>query len=371
MKQSKSGLRILYVVTQFADEDSNSTGYLWWLLIQSAKTSGVAVHLITPRTDFPRWMPKVLVKIVATAALITECLWRLPRHSTVLCATNPAFLPLAISMVQRIKRAKVYVLIHDLFPLNTVQAGLMAEKGLAFRVLLALFTAAYRRCAGVIVIGRDMQQVVAVQLGARVPVLYVPNWVPAPTSEIARVKPLGSLCRFQYFGNLGVLQGLDFVLEGVAKSKAKNARFEFIGAGAAQAAVAAHPILSLDDRVTLRAGVAFRDRNSILADCDVSLVTLRPQMYGLAVPSKAYFSLAHGIPFLYMGDPDSELHLTLCDHPSLGWFVPAGKAQDLADQIDRICLTPPDSFLSVEASGLLLAIHPDQARRKIMRFIGM
>lgn len=366
-------LRDIYIISQFVDETSHSTGYLWALLIQSARRAGYQVYTITPPVGFPMWMPKLIVKFFTTLMLLILCLWRLPRHSTVLCATNPAFLPLALGFVQVLKRIRLFVLVHDLFPQNTISAGWIVADSRSYRLLNGLFRASYRRCAGLIVIGRDMRQVITAMLGPEIAVLYVPNWVQTHefvSTENCKMLPT-DICRFQYFGNLGTLQGLDDILTGIAKSKAANARFEFIGSGAARAAIATHPILSQDTRIVLRAAVDFIDRSSVLGQCDISLVTLRPQMYGLAVPSKAYFSVAHGIPFLYMGDENSELHLTLQDYPALGWFVPAGKSQALADQIDLICTLAPNPDMRVQAHALLETIQPDLAWRKIVDFLGV
>lgn len=366
-------LQDLYVVTQFADASTNSTGYLWALLIESARQAGYRVHVISPRAEWPGYLPKALVKLITTASLLVSCLLYLPRKSTVLCATNPVFLPLALSLVRWIKHIKVFVVIHDLFPQNAVIAGYFSTQTRRYRWLCGLFRFAYQGCAGVVVIGRDMYLVVREWVGPDLPLEYVPNWVPAvPLAgphilRAAEQEP--QLCRFQYFGNLGSLQGLDVVLDGIAQSRAPNARFDFIGTGATAAAIAAHPVLANDTRIALHPTVAFADRNRVLGACDVSLVTLKPQMYGLAVPSKAYFSFANGIPILYMGDKGSELHLTLQDSPALGWFVPAGDAQALADKIDQICTLPPNPDLGPQAAEVLTKMHPDQALRKIMAFI--
>lgn len=373
LQLSDQKLQDLYVVTQFADASVNSTGYLWALLIQSAEQAGYRVRVISPRAVWPAYIPKALIKLITTLSLLIACLRRLPRHSTVLCATNPVFLPLALSLVHWVKRVKVFVVIHDLFPQNAVVAGYVAASSRSYRGLRAVFRIAYQSCAGVVVIGRDMQQVARGWLGPDLPIEYVANWVPA--TPLARPQTLPRtakdrhICRFQYFGNLGALQGLDVVLDGIARSHATNARFDFIGTGASAAAIAAHPILARDTRISLHPTVAFADRNAVLGACDVSLVTLRPQMYGLAVPSKAYFSFANGVPILYMGDTGSELHLTLQEAPALGRFVPAGNAQALADTIDQLCTMPPDPDFGPQAAKVMADLHPDQALRKIMAFI--
>jgi hypothetical protein len=62
-----------------------------------------------------------------------------------------------------------------------------------------------------------------------------------------------------------------------------------------------------------------------------------PGMFGLAVPSKAYFSMAADKPLLVIGDEGAELERTVSTHKGLGWFCKAGDPVALARKIDEIC----------------------------------
>ena len=53
----------------------------------------------------------------------------------------------------------------------------------------------------------------------------------------------------------------------------------------------------------------------------ISLVTLDHDMYGLAVPSKAYLCMANGRKFIYLGPKNSELHRLILENKNLGWFA--------------------------------------------------
>jgi glycosyltransferase involved in cell wall biosynthesis len=59
-------------------------------------------------------------------------------------------------------------------------------------------------------------------------------------------------------------------------------------------------------------------------------------MYGLGVPSKAYFSMAAAKPLLLVADPKSEIGRVI-QEGGIGWIVPPNCPETLARRIDSIC----------------------------------
>jgi glycosyltransferase involved in cell wall biosynthesis len=174
-------------------------------------------------------------------------------------------------------------------------------------------------------------------------IAYIPNWVDAQ-DVIPRTRRSGYLPEawngkivFQFFGNLGRVQGLPNLLAALALVKHPRAAFVFIGAGSGEALIERflreHPALCAIRKPAL----PFSENNIGLAACDVAIVSLAGGMKGLAVPSKAYFSMAADRPLLVIGDPQSELHRLLEEERSIGWYCPPDQPQALAALIDGIC----------------------------------
>jgi glycosyltransferase involved in cell wall biosynthesis len=69
-----------------------------------------------------------------------------------------------------------------------------------------------------------------------------------------------------------------------------------------------------------------------LSAADVHLVTLRPDLEGLIVPSKIYGILAAGRPAIFIGDKDGEIG-RLLDRADCGVTVAEGDAKALAATI--------------------------------------
>ena len=73
-----------------------------------------------------------------------------------------------------------------------------------------------------------------------------------------------------------------------------------------------------------------------LSSCDIAIVTLADGMFGLGVPSKAYFSMAANRPILAIMDENTEVACMVKEH-KIGWVDSSNQPQLLAQLIDDIC----------------------------------
>jgi glycosyltransferase involved in cell wall biosynthesis len=76
-----------------------------------------------------------------------------------------------------------------------------------------------------------------------------------------------------------------------------------------------------------------------MAAADLHLVSLRPEMEGLIVPSKFYGIAASARPVGFVGDPDGELARLVSEH-DCGFVVPAGRGDLLAEAIRALAADP-------------------------------
>jgi glycosyltransferase involved in cell wall biosynthesis len=144
---------------------------------------------------------------------------------------------------------------------------------------------------------------------------------------------------FQFFGNIGRVQGVENLLKAILLVTAKNAAFVFIGGGAMVPAVEKFIKANPSKSIKFIGPIPLDQKNKGLAMCDVALVSLEVGMFGLGVPSKSYFSLAAGKPILAAVDADSEIGLMLRDYP-VGWRCEPGAPRQLAALVDEICRSP-------------------------------
>ena len=355
------------VVAEFVDSTKNSTGYYWHKTIKGLAAAGTEVVVVSTATSIElakpvdgrvHWRPtpkpirynndvvplRILGQFRLALSLVRTARCQLHANDVLFCGTNPPFLLAMLGLLRRWGAFRLVMLVHDVFPENAVAAGLISNRAPHFKVLKWAYDRTYERADALIAIGRDMVETLRVKTRGRTAISYVPNWVDASeivTQANAEQAPLAiagpGQVLFQYFGNLGRVQGLDLLLDAITQVKHPAARFVFIGSGAMAEQIKTFAAKDPHRRVQVLPPLTLQRNNEGLLACDVALITLAPGMKGLAVPSKAYFSMAADKPILVVGDTDTELDLLLRERPAVGWHCPAGDPQALARAIDSIC----------------------------------
>jgi glycosyltransferase involved in cell wall biosynthesis len=120
------------------------------------------------------------------------------------------------------------------------------------------------------------------------------------------LKPAGK-CRVIFAGNLGRFQNLPLLAEGVATRFNTHPDLElmFLGEGLALADLrqrwGGHP------QVRFGPFLPFAQARHLIAEADVGLVSLNPNIYRVAYPSKISTYLALGLKVLALVEPESQL----------------------------------------------------------------
>jgi glycosyltransferase involved in cell wall biosynthesis len=78
------------------------------------------------------------------------------------------------------------------------------------------------------------------------------------------------------------------------------------------------------------------EQNIFLNACDISVISLNNDMYGLGVPSKSYYNMAASKPILYIGHNNSEIALSIKEN-NFGWIAEPANPLALAEKFDDIC----------------------------------
>ena len=255
---------------------------------------------------FQRVVRFICISIMLTWKLLWHC-----RHSDkVLVTTNPAPLPVIMALVKRLRGFELAILVHDIFPENAVPAGLIDNKhSLVYRCLKGCFDHAYAKADKMVVIGRDMEEVMRAKL-ERYPVIpeihVITNW--ADYDQITMADTCNSeRLIIQYAGNLGRVQGLMDFLSVFCEAANPDLLFSMWGSGAAEDTIKDYLLANPTENVELRGAFTRQQQSEIVGMCDMSLITLAEGMYGLGVPSKFYNIMAAGKPVLYIGPKDSEI----------------------------------------------------------------
>jgi colanic acid biosynthesis glycosyl transferase WcaI len=255
-------------------------------------------------------------------------LWRLARRGdVVIVKTDPPMLSVVAAPITRLRGAKVVNWLQDVFPEVALALGL--GTGRLSRPLFAamrwLRNRSLRHAAANVVLGSRMAEKIGALGLDRQRIQIIPNW-----SDGQLVQPLdhaSNLLRqawglegkfvVGYSGNLGRAHEFATLLDAIAQVEAEasspNATtapaivWLFVGGGAL--------FETFKAEVTRRAlqSVRFqpyqpRERlGESLSAIDVHLVSLKPGLEGLIVPSKFYGIAAAGRPNIFIGDADGEI----------------------------------------------------------------
>lgn len=296
------------------------------------------------------------IKLILLSIKFTKILWQNVRENDkVLIVTNPAPFLVFASVIKRIKRFKLVILVHDVFPENTIPAGVIKNKySFRFRLFSAIFNKAYSNADYLIVLGRDMKEIVKDKIKSyhSQPIIsIIENWGDVKSiSPSAKLPDLinnrheNEIISIQYAGNIGRVQGLQNFINQLKSSSNKRIVFDLWGDGAVKAELAELVRDSdLQDRVNF-CGIYSRDEhNIILNQTDLALVTLSFGMYGLGVPSKTYNILAAGKPVLFIGDLNSEIALLL-NEENIGFCFDANDTNGILEFLNNISLKDIDAF---------------------------
>lgn len=278
-------------------------------------------------------------RLFSTSLKLGNLLWKNSKKGDyVLIVTNPAPFIIIASIIKKLRRFKLNILVHDVFPENAVVAGVVkSQKNLAYKTVQYLFSKAYQSADNIVVLGRDMKEIFKEKFKRKRRKPYISiieNWAdPLPKNFNAEQKTDHKI-RILYAGNIGRCQGLEHFLEIYEKVANPNVQLILRGGGAMVPEIK-KMIDKSNSQVELGGIYSREEQFDILSSCDIALVTLAEGMYGLGVPSKSYNIMASGKPILFIGNPESEIALTIKEK-NLGFVFDNHDVEGLGNWLSKL-----------------------------------
>lgn len=289
---------------------------------------------------------------------------RISKEDTVILATNPAPLLLLAGIIKSHKRFQLHVLVHDVFPENSVPAKIVkSQNSFSFKCLKYLFDKSYSRADHLIVIGSDMKEIISSKIkrfNNDLPVSIVTNWSnpenkPLPYNRIINKVDKKEII-LQYAGNLGRVQGLIEIIEAFRKSNNSDLILKIQGTGVLYSYIENYLKTYRISNIELGGSYSRTEEAGILSNCDIGIVSLSFGMYGLGVPSKSYHLLSAGKPILYVGEQGTEISRMVIDN-EIGWSLDIKEHDDLVKFFTSLSLIDKDIISDMGAKARALAIN--------------
>lgn len=317
------------------------------------------------------WVPaldknKLISRFIRIILLSFGLAWRVlvasRRDDIVFSVTNPAPILVLLAVIKKLKKFTLALLVHDVFPENAVAAGVISNKMPFYSSVQKVFGWAYGSAEAVIVIGNDMATVVSRKTEKyRNKLALIENWaetnfitpIPRCDSKLA-TWGLSDKIVVQYGGNIGRAQGILEFVDCVIPAENSAVHYVFCGSGA----LTNQLTRKVQDRpnFSLKEAYPRSDQRLILGSCDIALILLGPDMYGLGVPSKAYNIMAASKPILFVGPEDSEIY-NLVKKNDIGWAFTWDKADEVAALVSSFSVEQIGSFVEMGNRARLLAEH--------------
>jgi colanic acid biosynthesis glycosyl transferase WcaI len=309
---------------------------------------GVSVHRV-PTTRFGRG------KLVGRAFDYLSfyfgasgALYRLAREGDIVVAkTDPPLISVPAGWVARLRGARLVNWLQDLFPEVALELGVDAGKGAWSGLLAWLRDRSLKSASRNVVLGRVMRDRLTARRIDPGKIAVIPNWAdgavlrPVGARENALRANWGLTDKFVvgYSGNMGRAHEFQTILDAAGTlRKRPEIVFAFIGGGAQESRIA-------DAAGTANSNIVRKpyQPREVLAEClsaaDVHLVSLRPRLEGLIVPSKFYGIIAVARPTIFIGDPEGELGEVIRSR-ECGFVVREGDVAGLVGAIEALLGDP-------------------------------
>lgn len=267
----------------------------------------------------------------------------------ILYSTPPITFPKVIEYVKKANpQAKTYLLLKDIFPQNAVDMGMLSKKGIKgllykfFRVkekkLYALSD--YIGCmspANVkyvlehnpeiskdrVEVAPNSLELVEVENGLDNTVLAKYN--------LPSDKPI-----FIYGGNLGVPQGIPFLIQCLeANSDRDDCHFVVVGNGTYYQKLADWYETAQPKSVTVMKGLPKVDYDQLVRSCSVGLIFLDYRFTIPNFPSRLLSYLEYQMPVLCATDPISDIG-TIAEENNFGFYIPSNDVDAFTNSVNRI-----------------------------------
>lgn len=340
---AESGRRVDVVTSRHRHDDAHAA------LDRRDLVRGVRVHrvggsrfgrggLLGRAGDYATFHAAAMAKVLALAR---------PGDIVVAC-TDPPLLSVSIAAAARLRQASLVNWLFDVFPETASALGIVRAGGAVDRLLRRLRDASLARAAMNVALGPRMAKVLLALGAAPERIRIIHNYadgdtlspVPPESNPLRREWRLEGRFVVGYSGNMGRAHEFGTIVAAAeALRNYPDIVFLFVGDGHYRTWVEQQvkvrrldnvhfQPLQPEDRLAYSLGVA-----------DLHLVSLRPELEGLVLPSKVYGIAASGRPTLFIGDGDGEVAGMLRQN-QCGATVAIGDATALAERILSLSRDP-------------------------------
>lgn len=265
----------------------------------------------------------------------------------VLYSTPPITFSKVIQYIKKRDNAYAYLLLKDIFPQNAVDMGFMKEGGILHQYFKKKEKRLYELSDTIGCMSKANKAFI-LKHNPEVPEAKVevnpnsikPVYINYTISEKNAIRKKYGIPTdkkvFVYGGNLGIPQGVDFLIEAIAGINSPEAHILVAGTGTQYSKLAAWFEKNKPNQATLLSGLPKDEYDMLLATCDVGLIFLDKRFTIPNFPSRLLSYLEMKKPVLAATDVNTDIGHVI-ETAGCGYWVEAGKLIDVQQKIEQLC----------------------------------
>lgn len=281
-----------------------------------------------------------LINYFSFTLMVVLQLLKLARYKAVVVYSNPPILPWIASWGKVLFGTKLVFVTYDLYPEIGIRTGALREGNIICRLMDHINKCVYRRADAVVALSKEMREFILAN--REIPaerVHVIPNWYEDKGALNRKgegnpfVEEIGDRFVVSYFGNMGTAQDMQTICDAAHILK-DNPEVFFLFTGHGNKLDTVRQSMADVKNCKICDFLHGEDFQNALRISDCALVSLEKGLSGLAVPSKTYSYMMHGIPLLAImdeGDIVSDIE------QGAGAWVRNGESEKLASMIRKLC----------------------------------
>lgn len=308
-------------------------------------------------------------KGLATLSVQHLFLWAIKKHfknvtfDLVMYATPPITFTTVVHYFKNRDNAKTYLLLKDIFPQNAVDMKMLRKKGLLYQYFRKKEKSLYKISDRIGCMSPANLRYLLTQ-NPQLPTEKVeinPNTINPISEQVLTNTERDALRKkfnlpenrtiFLYGGNLGIPQGVDFIIETLDRAKNDyNKFFVIVGNGTEYAKLEKWFQKCRPENARLLSGMPKPDYDRLVKVCDVGMIFLHKDFTIPNFPSRLLTYLEFGLPVLVAADPNTDVGEEV-EKNRCGYSLLAGDLDAIQEVMDRFCKMKPEEYQEMKKNA--------------------
>lgn len=288
------------------------------------------------------------------------------KFDLILYSTPPITFSKVITYIKKRDNAYSYLLLKDIFPQNAIDMKMMKEKGFLHKMFLKKEKYLYQisdtiGCmspANVDFVLNHNPEIpkskVEVNPNSIEPIAFVQTHEERVKIRLQYQLPLDKKILI-YGGNLGIPQGVEFLLKTMETCSSKDVFFLIVGSGTQYSLIQKWFQVNKPTNAKLVSGLPKNEYDALLQACDVGLLFLNKNFTIPNFPSRLLSYLEMKIPVIAATDKATDVGKVI-EKNKCGFAAYSGDIKEMNQKIIQMVLQSPEEFNMMRENAYILLL---------------